>query len=53
MGVNLEDATIVNHGLNNIRFREDCWDRFFLTVLSKFTGKYSRSLLTQIQSSLP
>lgn len=22
----LEDATIVNHGLNNIRFREDWWD---------------------------
>lgn len=25
----LEDATIVNHGLNNIRFREDRWDCFF------------------------
>lgn len=39
----LEDATIVNRGFNNIRFREDRWDCFFLTALSNFTGKYSRN----------
>lgn len=41
----LEDVIIVNYGLNNIRFWEDWWDRFFLIVLLKFIGKYLRSLL--------